>query len=103
MSVKKIKLENLEKLLEKLPPDQRDAARTSTLSAFEDIAAGKIQPQVVIPLPDNTKTCPKCNSRLQYPHTMQLPPGIGGALAGELVTYCECVPGDQPYMVKAVQ
>lgn len=99
----KKKIIGLEKALEGVPPEDRDALRETVKELFEKAEAGPIG-KVVIPLPDGTTTCPKCEKKLKHPHTMQLPPGIGGGgLAGQLVTCLECRPCDQFYMVKAVQ
>ncbi len=100
---KKPKIVGLEKVLESVSPEHRDALRQTVKDIFENAEPGKPVGKPVIPLPDGTTTCPRCDKKLKHPHTMQLPPGAGGALAGQLVTCLECRPCDQFYMVKATQ
>jgi uncharacterized protein YbaR (Trm112 family) len=101
---KKPEIVGLEKVLENISPEHRDGARQAVKEVFENAEPGKPIGKVVIPLPDGTRCCPKCKKKLKHPHTMQLPPGIGGGgLAGQLVTCLECRSCDQFYMVKAVQ
>lgn len=100
----KKKIVGLEKVLENISPEHRDAARQAVKDVFENAEEGKPVGKVVIPLPDGTTACPKCKKKLKHPHTMQLPPGIGtGKLTGQLVTCLECDACEQPYMVRATQ
>jgi|SRR5271169_6584860 len=100
---KKVEIVGLEKALDGVPVEDRDAIREAVKNLFENIEPGKPFGKPVIPLPDGTTTCPKCDKKLKHPHTTQLPKGVGGALAGQLVTNFECRPCDQFYMVKASQ
>lgn len=99
----KKKIVGLEKALKDIPPEDRDAIRETVKNLFENAEPGKPIGRVVIPLPDGTTTCPNCGKNLKHPHTMQLPPGVGGPLGGQLVTCFECRPCDRSYMVKAIQ
>lgn len=100
---KKPKIVGLEKALEGVPAEERDALRETVKSIFENAEPGKPIGKPVIPLPDGTTTCPECGKKLKHPHTWQLPEGIGGPLAGQLITNFECRPCGEFYMVKAVQ
>jgi hypothetical protein len=98
---KKLKIVGLEKALENIPVEDREALGQEIRSLFQNAEPGKLPPgaKLVRHLEPGTKTCPECGKKLGKPHTTQLPKAVGGGL----MTFVDCEACDQPYEMKATE
>jgi hypothetical protein len=92
------KVVGLEKVLEKLPEEERASARETVLEAFKNFDPSKSKP--VRPLPDGTKDCPDCGRKLHVKKGATEIPSVGQR-AARLVHFAECHPCREFFMLEA--
>lgn len=97
----KLKVVGLEPLLKKFPIPEQAELKEIVQDAFKDMDPNQPIGEPVTALADGSTICPECCHPLIPLSTFQLPPRVGGTLAGKLVTMMECDRCDKPYMVRA--
>lgn len=92
------KVVGLEKVLETLPEEERMGAREAVLEMFKNFDPSKSKP--VRPLPDGTKDCPDCGTKLRVKKGATEIPS-SGEHAARLVHFAECRPCGEFFMLEA--
>ena len=92
------KIVGLEKVLEKMPEEERAGAREAVLEMFKNFDPSKSKP--VRPLPDGVKDCPDCGKKLRVKKGATEIPATAGRPA-RLVHFAECRPCGEFFMLEA--
>lgn len=92
------KVEGLEKVLEKMPEDERVGAREAVLEMLKNFDPSKAKP--VRPLRDGTKDCPDCGKKLRIKDGASEIPATEKS-AARLVHFAECRPCGEFFMLEA--
>lgn len=62
---KPFKIENLDEVLAKVPPEDREALKTEIAEMFADFDPNEPPGEPVLEIPAGTTHCPKCGTRLE--------------------------------------